>query len=357
MGKLFIPSFLLLTFVFFKQVNAIELELVAKLSGDTPVGNIAVGPDGRIFLSVHGFYGQPIKLVELLKDGSTKPYPTKKWAYQPNNSDEGLYDVLGLNVDQNGVLWLLDGSTEERSGRIIGWDTKKEKLERIIYLGRPVITNNSFLNDLAIDLKNNAIYVADAGAASIIVVDLVTGQTRKVLAGTDVTKANDIDMIVDGKVVMLGGKPARVGINPITIDPDNHYLYFGAMSGTSMYRVKTADLVNTAINDEELEKRVTRYGDKPISDGSTIDGGGNVYITSVTDDSIGVIKTDGTYEKLFQRDDLSWPDGFSYGPDHKIYVTVNELHRSPVLNNGKNEAKGEFKVLRFDALVKGAQGR
>ena len=355
--------FLMASILFFaftaQNVIAQELEIIATFDATTPPGNIAIGPDGRIFLSVHGFYGQAVKVVELLKDGSTKPYPNNEWAYEPTESN-GLYDVLGLNVDERGVLWLLDTSGSDRSGRLIGWDTKQEELHKIIYLAPPIIKLSSFLNDIAVDSMHDYIYIADTAGdnkAAIIIVNLTTGQARRVLEGSKFTIAEDINMVIDGRTIKLNEKPARLGINPITIDPNYEWVYFGAMSGTAIYRIKTVDLRNELITPAELEDRIERYGDKPISDGITIDGGGNVYITSITDDSIGVVGKSGKYKTLFKQDSISWPDGFAYGPDHYIYFTVNELHRSPVLNGGVNGSQNEMKVMRFKALVEGKQGR
>ena len=100
-----------------------------------------------------------------------------------------------------------------------------------------------------------------------------------------------------------------------------------------------------------------RYGDKPISDGITIDNAGNVYITSITDNSVGIVNPNGQYQQLYQSEKLSWADGFAVGPNNQIYVTVNELHRSPVLNDGKNTTKGQFAIYRFDALSQATIGR
>ncbi|MEO1091432.1 MAG: L-dopachrome tautomerase-related protein [Pseudomonadota bacterium] len=336
------------------------LETVATFGADTPPGNIAIGPDGRIFISVHGFYGQPLRVVEVHDDGSTSPYPNELWANAPDGDGPGLNGVLGLNVDRRGVLWLLDGSTETSAGRLIGWDTRAEALERIIYLAPPVTVPESFLNDLAVDREHDAIYVTDTAGpetAALIVADLATGQARRVLEGASSTAPEDIDMVIDERTITLGGAPARVGANPITIDPENVWVYFAPMSGTAMYRIRTSDLRDPDLTAAELESRVERYGDKPISDGSTVDGGGNVYITAITEDAIGVVRPDGTYQTLFTQDDLSWPDGFAYGPDDKIYVTVNELHRSPPLNEGEDGSQGEFKIMRFDALTPGVPGR
>ena len=344
---------------FLGNLQANEIELVAELPPETPPGNIAISPDGRIFLSVHGFYNQPAKVVELLQDGSTKPYPTKQWAYAPtdDHNNIGLHGVLGINADPNGILWMLDTSSSNYSGRLIGWNTRSEQLHRIVYLAKPIISDHSFLNDLAIDLKNNAIYIADTGTEAIIVVDLSTGQTRRILEGSAFTKAQDIDMVIDGVLIQMNGQPARLGINPITIDSQNEYLYWGAMSGTAIYRIETQYLNNARLTDTDLAKHIEHYGDKPISDGITIDDAGNVYITSITDDSIGYVQSDGTYKTLFKEDAFSWPDGFAVGPDNYIYVTINELHRSPGLNNGQNHSKNEFKVMRFKALSTARIGR
>ena len=358
-NKLFSLASILFFALAAQNAIAQELETIATFDATTPPGNIAIGPDGRIFLSVHGFYGQAVKVVELLKDGSTKPYPNNEWAYEPTESN-GLYDVLGLNVDERGVLWLLDTSGSDRSGRLIGWDTKQEELHKIIYLAPPIIKLSSFLNDIAVDSMHDYIYIADTAGdnkAAIIIVNLTTGQARRVLEGSKFTIAEDINMMIDGQTIKLNEKPARLGINPITIDPNYEWVYFGAMSGTAIYRIKTADLRNELITPAELEDRIERYGDKPISDGITMDGGGNVYITSITDDSIGVVGKSGKYKTLFKQDSISWPDGFAYGPDHYIYFTVNELHRSPVLNGGVNGSQNEMKVMRFKALVEGKQGR
>ncbi|MEM8797428.1 MAG: L-dopachrome tautomerase-related protein [Pseudomonadota bacterium] len=339
---------------------ASEIETVHELPRETPPGNIAIGPDGRVFMSLHAFYGPEVRVVEVRKDGSTVPYPPKGWAFAPKGDGPGLTGVLGLRVDQDGVLWMLDGQTESHAGRLVGWDTNSETLHRIVYLPSPVVPGNAFLNDLAVDLDNQAIYIADPAAgtnSAIIVVDLETGRARRVLEGTEFVNAGDVDMVIDDRLMTLGGNPARVGINPITIDPENEWLYFGPMSGNTLYRVKTAHLNDPDLDPEDLASRVEAYGERPISDGATIDGEGNVYITDITNDAIGVVKPDGSYEVLFQRDEISWPDGYAYGPDDKIYVVINELHRSPVLNGGEDGSLGEFKIMRFEPLAGGATGR
>lgn len=337
-----------------------ELETVATFGPDTPPGNLAIAPSGRMFMSLHAFYDPEFRVVEVAPDGSVAPYPSEDWARAPEDGGVGLTAVLGLVADRQGVLWLLDWPGEDGTGRLVGWDTRTETLYRMIYLAPPVIGPHAFLNDLAVDRTHEAVYIADTATpdrSALIVVELETGTARRLLEGSPYTAPEDIPMVIDGETVTMGGSPVRVGVNPITVDPSNTWVYFGPMSARTLYRVRTTDLLDDSLSPAELEARVERYGDRPISDGVTVDGGGNVYITSVTEDAIGVVRPDGSYETLFARDDLSWPDGFAYGPDDFIYVTVNELHRSPVLNAGEDTSRGEFKILRFPALAQGALGR
>ncbi|WP_299374267.1 L-dopachrome tautomerase-related protein [uncultured Tateyamaria sp.] len=336
-------------------------EVYLEFPKEMPPGNLAIGPDGRMFMSVHEFYGPELRVVEVMQDGSTKPYPTEDWARAPSEDGDGLRGVLGLRADREGILWMLDGQGEGQTGRVVGWDTKAEKLHAIYYVGQPAARATSFLNDLAVDREHGAIYISDTGDganSAIIVIDMDTGRARRVLEGSAFTVPEDTPMIIDGKEVLLGGNPAKIGINPITIDPTNTWVYFAPMTATSMYRVRTADLLDERLDDAALAGKVERYGDKVISDGSTVDTGGNVYITAMTDNAIGVTKPDGTYEVLFQSDeDLPWPDGFSMGADGYVYATINELHRSPVLNGGEDASLGTYRIVRFPALAPAISGR
>jgi sugar lactone lactonase YvrE len=130
------------------------------------------------------------------------------------------------------------------------------------------------------------------------------------------------------------------------------------MRGKSVYRVRATDLLDKSLDDKQLALRVERYGDKGVSDGISIDGAGNVYVTDVNNNAIGVLSAKGDYRLLIRDDErLSWPDALSYGPDGYFYATVNQLHRHPALNNGVNETKPPFRIMRFKSLAPGTVGR
>jgi sugar lactone lactonase YvrE len=343
------------------------LEIVAEFPAEHPPGNIAITPQGKLIMSQHQFYGAPWRVVEVEPNQSDRnvsviPFPNQVWSSLPNQQGIGLNGVLGLRSDRDGIVWILDGIGKEgQPGKIVAWDTINKELDQVIYLPQPIITDNSLLNDLAVDLDHDAIYITDTASgdqAALIVVDLKTGFARRVLQGDVSTRAEDIPMVIGDRTITLAGKPAKVGANPITVDPKNEWVYYAPMSGKSLYRISTKDLLNESLTAKELSTKVQRYGDKPICDGITIDGAGNVYITSITDNAIGFVAPNGKYKTLFQSDRLlSWTDGMAFSADNYIYVTVSQLQNSPPLNNGENTFQPPFYLVRFPALASGKVGR
>ena len=339
-----------------------NLEIVAEFPLEHPPGNIAITPQGKLIMSQHQFYGAPLRVVEVMDDGSVAAFPNEVWSSEPNPNGVGFHTVLGLRSDENGVVWMLDRSPGEgQPGKIVAWDSINEELEQVIYLPKPIIRDNPFLNDLAVDPEHHAIYITDTATgddSALIVVDLNTGFSRRVLEGDRATRPEDIDMIIDERTITLGGEPAKVGVNPITIDPDNQWVYYASMSATSLYRIATRDLLDESLSSEDLSSKVQRYGDKPICDGITVDGAGNVYITSITDNAIGVVDPSGEYRTLYQDHQLlSWTDGMAFSKDNYVYVTVSQLQNSPPLNNGKSAFQSPFYLVRFPALAPGKVGR
>jgi len=365
----FVLSYCLLLFILATAAQAAdpkalpdaELAVVAEL--DQGPGNIAVTPDGRIIVSQHQFYAPEYRVVEVLPDGSTKPFPNAAWSSAPDDSGIGFNAVLGIRSDRRGVVWMLDNGGD--TPKIVAWDSHSDTLHRVIYLPPPVTRPGSMHNDLAIDLVHQAIYIADLGGEpgpALVVVDLTTGLSRRLLENHPSVQAEDVPMVIDGKPVTVTNAAgetvaARVGVNPITLDPTNTWVYYGAMHGTTLWRIRTRALLDPALSAEELGARVERYGTKPVSDGISIDAAGNVYSTDVTTNAIGVTGPDGEYRIYAQDPKLSWPDAISAGPDGFFYAAVNQLHRSAPLNGGKDASKPPYYIVRFRALDSAVVGR
>ncbi len=327
-------------------------EVLYKLDSQVPPANIAATKDGRVFLSTHQAYGSPYKLLEIKKNGEFVPYPNKEMSQQ-------MFSVLGTVADTKGILWFLDTRWDHHAGRVIGWDTKTESLYKIIHITKPFIGDNYILNDLAVDRKNEAIYItdtADVKTAALLVIDLTTGEVRRVLEGSDATTPEDKDMIIDNKILPMGNEKARIGVNPITIDHKNEWVYFAPMTSEILYRVRARDLLDKSLSENSLRTRIEEYASKPMSDGITIDNAGNVYISDITNNALGVITNDGKYKQLFVDPRLAWVEGFANDGKRGILATANQLHRSKAFNQ-ESTSTNEFYIIRFKPLGRAGYGK
>lgn len=356
--SLFLP-FLLCAACATQPVSNGRLEVVAELA-QAP-GNIAVTPDGRLIISQHALFRPQVAVIEVLADGSVRPFPNQAWASKPNEAGVGFDGVLGIRSDRDGVIWMLD--TGRRGSRLVAWDTRNDELHKIIDLSGPARAKGSFFNDIALDPVRKKIYISDASAKNpaIVVVDTESGTARRVLERHASVMAEPIPVVIGDKTLSVDrdGKPvARTGVDGITIDPESAWVYYGASQSLDLWRVRAADLVDEALTDAALAARIERYGDRPVCDGITIDGAGHVYITDIGNHAVGVVDPSGEY-RILHRDEqrLVWPDGMSFGPDGYVYVVANQLHLSAPFNRGEDLSTKPYYVLRFPALAPGAVGR
>ena len=310
------------------------LEIVAELAQGP--GNIAV-VGSRIFISQHQFYNPKHTVVEVV-GSDTKPFA------------EGAVDsVLGIRSDGK-LLWLLDNGMRNKTQRkLVAWDPAADKVERTIDL-TSVTPEDSFLNDLAVDRKNDVVYIADpAGGknAALIVVDLKTNTARRVLQGHEAVVPTDVDLIIDGTPLQIkqpDGKliRPRVGVNPIALSENGEWLFFGPMHAKQLYKVDTNDL-----RDPDTVPRVYAFADRPITDGIILRGS-TIYLGDLGSNAIGMIDPDDKYREVVRDPLLAWVDAFAPAPnDDGYYVVVNQLHRSAVLNAGVDATKPPFHIVHF----------
>lgn len=313
-------------------------------------GNITLTPDNRIFVSLHQFYDPEFSVAELV-DGALVPLIPHLGA-----SSITFTSVLGIQADAQGYLWILDNGNQSQSlPKLVAWDIQQHQLARVIYLPQPITLSNSFVNDLAIDLSRNVIYISDpiAGAESALIrVDLHTGQAVRLLQGHVSVIPEDIDLVVDGIPVQIEQQDGslirpHLGVNGLVLDTRNEWLYYCPMHGTSMYRAKSADLSNPSLSAAELASRVERYSPKPICDGIAIDRNDNLYVGDLAVNGLGVIKSDRSYQVLLADDKLAWIDSFSLGTDDYLYFNCDRLNLSAALNGGVNKSFPPYEVFRL----------
>ena len=326
-----------------------------------PLGDPAFTTDGRLVVSHHPAFKTERRLSVFASPDRVEPYPNASW----NAGGEGdhVFDSpQGLHTDSQGVMWITDlGSRGRGEARVIGWDTRNDRLHTILSLAE-VTHEQSEPQDVAIDEVLGRLYIADEGAgkggdgsrAALIVVDIATGAARRVLEGAACVKPEDVDVVLGGRVVMglneATGSSAniRVGVDGLALDAACEWLYFGPLNGSRLYRVRTTDLNDAGLAAKALEARVEVYAERPNAGGLWMDATGDIYLVEIEHCAVGVIRAvDRQYRRVAHHPQMIWPDGLVRGPDGWIYVTASQLPWSPLFNGGCMSADAPHTVFRF----------
>ncbi len=335
-------------------LDADSLEEVLTFS--EPVGNVAVNRDGRIFFTVHPeARPQGNKLLEHVR-GAAIPYPS--WGKQ----DELFDTVLGVAIDRFNRLWTIDhGNHGTRLARIVAIDLDTDTVIREQKLSPDIAPFGSFLQDLQVSADGNTLVIADTSvwrkSPAIVVYDVETGSARRVLEGHESVSAEEY-MIrsMDRDMEFLGGiVTLRGGIDGIALGPE--WLYYGALSGSGLYRVRLRDLRDDSLPPGQLANRVERVSDKPLSDGLSIDVEGNVYITAIEHNSVFIAGPDRDPATLIESDRLRWPDALSFGPDGYLYIADSALPELILQSREHISNSGPYRIFRFQPGIAGVPGQ
>ncbi|QKJ23632.1 L-dopachrome tautomerase-related protein [Poseidonibacter lekithochrous] len=313
--------------------NANKVETVQTVATFTErPGNLTINNEGRVFVSIHPLINPDIKLVELSAIGSKNNYPNDKYS---KGKDSLIKATIAVKSDAKGNLWILDLANKQ----FVVWDTKKNKLEKTIKISEEAMVKASFLQDFVLDEKRNRAIIADmsqgdlksAPTPAFIVVNTKTGESKRVAQ----SHKSMMPEIKDG-----------FALNPIAIDPTFTWVYFGSIHGKKVYRVPS----DSFDNEKDVIKNIKVFGQKSYSDGIAVDSNENVYITDIENQAIGVTNKDGYKIIATLPKGQTWPDGLAIANDGYIYATVNQLNRTAVLNNGKEEGISPYLIVKTKLL-------
>ncbi len=120
------------------------------------------------------------------------------------------------------------------------------------------------------------------------------------------------------------------------------------LTGEIIWRLRTRDLLEESLDDDELQGRAECYADRPNTGGMWMDAADRLYLTEIGRYSIGCINPEThSYGRVLTRDDLYWPDDVIPGPDGALYMVVSQLPTAPPLSEEQRQPSFPFLVVRF----------
>jgi sugar lactone lactonase YvrE len=323
-----------------------------------PIGNVAVSASGRLFFTVHPeARTEGPKLLEW-RDGNAVPFPDI--AIQRTVFDS----PLGIVADRQNRLWVIDPAGHGLGRpRIVAVDLATGLVVHEHVFPREIAPRGSFLQDLQVDATGRMIYIADLSlwrdSPALVVYDTATRQSRRLLQDHRSVRPQDWlirtpakEMRFVGGVILM--KP---GLDGIALGPAGEWLYYGAMTNDTLYRIPTAALMDASLGERQLEELVEAVGRKPLSDGLSADLMGNVYITDVEHGAVMRMAPGGALTTVIRTPRIRWADALSFGPGGWLYVADSALPDVILRTRGQIASTGPYYIYRFQPGTSGVPGQ
>ncbi|KAI8283251.1 hypothetical protein K4K60_002899 [Colletotrichum sp. SAR11_57] len=310
--------------------------LTIALTLDRATQGICISSDGRKFLTQRYSTTDAPQAVELLSNGTTVLYPDSTWNSWTSNSTldpkKAFVSIDGARIGPDGRFWVVDGGTTDSDGKLVSGSSKlagvnltTNAVDKVYYLDNLTETG-SVIDDVR--FNGNVAYLSDT-AGALVVMDLTTGEGKRVLVGHSSAVAW-FPMAYNGSLVpgyQGGDSTLSVGLDQIEVSPDGVYLYYQPCNG-GMYRIET-QYVDGALTNSTLAENLGDYAVPfaltPSTGGTTIDGDGNIYVSDTNLLAIWKVKPDGSSSILVQDDALVWTDLMWVDADKNLWLPASQM--------------------------------
>ncbi|HEY2022069.1 L-dopachrome tautomerase-related protein [Paraburkholderia sp.] len=304
------------------------------------VTGVAVARDGRIFVNFPRWTEDaPISVGVLTADGDVRPYPDDEWNSWRNAKRDQLSAqdrwvcVQAMLCDSQNNLWVLDPGAPAQAfvvpgaPKLVRIDLATDSVAQCIAFPLDIAPQGSYLNDVRVSPDGRFVYITDSGTqGAIVVIDLESGQMRRVLDGHPSTQMDpSVTVHANGAPLRRpDGRGVEFSADGIALSRDGVYLFWQAVKGKTLYRVPTEALRDTALSCDEVGERVDKVLEHGPADGLHFDRAGRLLITAVEEHAVTV--WDGeSLATLLHEPGLQWPDTFAEGPDGSIYLTDSRI--------------------------------
>jgi hypothetical protein len=226
-----------------KQDPRLETAIVS----ETPINGVSTTPEGRTFLLYARVDGSTGPTVVESIGNTTVAYPNLAW--NSYNASKGpsthFVRINSQRIGPDGQLWIVDVGSPAFGEPVILPDGPKlivinittNEVSRVYPMGNVTLAQ-SLLDDIRFNPKSGKAYLTDAGVPALIVLDIVSGDARRVLED-DVSTRGNMPVSAEGQLVhVAGGGFLYAYADQLEVSPDAMWLYYQSCDG-GIYRIET----------------------------------------------------------------------------------------------------------------------
>lgn len=307
-----------------------DLIEVANFKGAQVTG-VTMSDSGRMFANFPRWRDNlPFSVVEVMKDGSHKPYPDEKWNTWNGRPEKNHFTCVQSVFAHKNYLYVLDPSSPEMKGvvgtpKLYRFNLTSNKLDKTWEFKEDVAPKMSYLNDLRIDDNARKIFITDSGLGGIVILDMKTGNAKRVLDKHPSTKSENITLTVDKQQFTR-----KINSDGIALSPVDNKLYYHALTAYNLYRVPVDALETNSRDETKLVKQVEKVGVTPAPDGMIFDKEGNLYMADLERNAVSYRTPEGDMKILIQDERIKWPDTFTMDGHNNLIFTDSLLQKAEV---------------------------
>jgi hypothetical protein len=301
------------------------LEKLIKL--DYPPGNLAVAANGDVYFNYHpNAKADRFSPATVFKwsNGKVEPFPSLE-------AQKAFQGTFGMTIDKQNRIWFIEpASLDFKHTRVSAFDLDTK--QRVEFFEFPE-GQAKFAEDIRVTSDGKYVVLPNPGLFSFtpssLVVYSVFNHTFTSIK-SDHPCMSPEDWIIQtpyGPDRLLGGLlNFSVGIDGIEISDDQKWLYLASMTNSRLCRVPMSVVLNSATTTASFNQSVEDIGQKPMSDGITIDRNGRVTLTDVEHGSIMAFDPNTKrLSKLGGSKNIVWPDGIVVAGNGDVYFTDSSI--------------------------------
>jgi hypothetical protein len=330
-----------------------EMELPHSIAATSPwfCNQVALTSGGEMFFGLPRYPDHDITpcVAKRGADGEAKPFPGNAWNdWKPGDDGQNAFVyVNSMHIFQDDTVWAVDQGglradsyppelSEPKPGaqKLVQMHPSTGEILQVIRFDETILPKGAKMNDLRI--FGDHVYVTDSGLGALIYHNLATGETLRRMSGMPQMQAR----------VPPGGEQGNhktPKIDMLEVSADGEWLFAAAPTGPFI-KLKTADIRDAALSDDELAKRTSEYSDIARSGGSAIDTTGNLYLSELDNKRVSILAPDGKTAVLTSDDEFISPDGTFLSIDRKLYLPVTQSRRTRLFGNEKDMVQKPWKV-------------